>query len=114
MIEIRDLHVDYGKVSAVRGVSVTARPGRVTLVLGANGAGKTTTLRTVAGLTTPTSGDVLVDGESIKGWPAHRILKRGISLVPEGRKVFGSLTVYENLKIGGLVASKKAREESMR
>ncbi|MBF4480258.1 amino acid/amide ABC transporter ATP-binding protein 2, HAAT family (TC 3.A.1.4.-) [Rhodococcus rhodochrous J3] len=114
MIEIRDLHVDYGKVSAVRGVSVTAHPGRVTLVLGANGAGKTTTLRTVAGLNAPTSGEILVDGKSVVGWPAHRILARGVSLVPEGRRVFSSLTVGENLKVGGLIASKKDREESMR
>ncbi|WP_072691332.1 ABC transporter ATP-binding protein [Rhodococcus marinonascens] len=113
MLEIRDLHVSYGKVSAVRGVSATASPGRVTLVLGANGAGKTTTLRTVAGLSSPDSGDVLLDGASLTGLPAHRVLKRGISLVPEGRKVFGSLTVAENLRLGGLVASKKAREESL-
>jgi len=113
MLEIRDLHVSYGKVSAVRGMSATVTPGRVTLVLGANGAGKTTTLRTVAGLSTPDSGEIVLDGKSLTGLPAHTIVRRGISLVPEGRRVFGSLTVGENLRVGGLTASKKDRAESL-
>jgi branched-chain amino acid transport system ATP-binding protein len=104
MLEIKELHVHYGKVAAVRGISVAVRPGKVTLVLGANGAGKTTTLRAVAGLQKPYSGEVLLDGERITGLPAHRIVQKGLALVPEGRKVFGPLTVLENLKLGAYAA----------
>jgi branched-chain amino acid transport system ATP-binding protein len=104
MLEIKDLHVHYGKVAAVRGISVAVLPGKVTLVLGANGAGKTTTLRAVAGLQKPYSGEVLLDGERITGLPAHRVVQKGLALVPEGRKVFGPLTVLENLKLGAYCA----------
>ena len=88
MLEIQDLHAGYGKISAVRGISLSVRPGSVTLVLGANGAGKTTTLRTVAGLHPPESGEVLLDGTKITGLPAHKAVRKGIVLVPEGRRVF--------------------------
>ncbi|GGO79992.1 ABC transporter ATP-binding protein [Nonomuraea cavernae] len=106
MFEIRDLHVSYGKVTAVRGVTLTARPGTVTLVLGANGAGKTTTLRSAAGLHKPDSGEVVLDGTAITGRPAHWIVKRGLVLVPEGRRVFAPLTVLENLRMGGYTTAR--------
>ncbi len=104
MLEIDDLHVHYGKVAAVRGISLSVKPGRVTLVLGANGAGKTTTLRAVAGLARPHRGEVILDGRRITGMPAHKIVRRGLALVPEGRKVFAPLTVLENLRLGGYAA----------
>jgi branched-chain amino acid transport system ATP-binding protein len=104
MLEVQDLHVSYGKVSAVRGISVSAAAGRVTLVLGANGAGKTTTLRAIAGLHRPASGEVTLDGEKITGLPAHQVVRRGVVLVPEGRRVFAPLTVQENLRLGAYPA----------
>lgn len=105
MLEVRHLFVSYGLVEAVRGVSLTAEPGKITLVLGANGAGKTSTLKGVAGLLPLLSGEVLLDGQDVAGLPAHKIAKRGLALVPEGRKVFAPLTVEENLKLGGYVAN---------
>ena len=88
MLEVSDIHVSYGKVEAVRGVSLTVKPGKVTLVLGANGAGKSTTLKAVAGLEKPTSGTIVLDEKPITGLPPHAIVRRGIALVPEGRRVF--------------------------
>jgi branched-chain amino acid transport system ATP-binding protein len=108
MLEIQDLHAGYGKISAVRGISLSVRPGSVTLVLGANGAGKTTTLRTVAGLHPPQSGEVLLDGARITGLEAHKVVRRGVVLVPEGRRVFAPLTVQENLRLGAYTAVAKA------
>jgi branched-chain amino acid transport system ATP-binding protein len=113
MLEIKDLHVSYGKVSAVRGISVSVIPGNVTLVLGANGAGKTTTLRAVAGLHRPDSGEVVLDGESITGLAPHRIVRKGVVLVPEGRRVFAPLTVRENLRMGGYVARTEDQQEAL-
>jgi branched-chain amino acid transport system ATP-binding protein len=106
MLDIQDLHVNYGKVPAVRGISVSAAPGRVTLMLGANGAGKTTTLRAVAGLHRPESGEVLLDGTRITGLPAHRVVRKGVVLVPEGRRVFAPLSVLENLRLGAYAAQR--------
>ncbi|MDV6262726.1 ABC transporter ATP-binding protein [Rhodococcoides yunnanense] len=112
MLEVSDLHVRYGKVSAVTNIGLTVQPGRITLVLGANGAGKSTTLRTIAGLVQPTSGKIVLDGESLVGLKANRVVGRGISLVPEGRQVFASLTVAENLRIGGYTSTKEKREKN--
>ena len=113
MLEIRDLHVSYGKIEAVRGVSASASPGRITLVLGANGAGKTTTLRAAMGLLPVRSGEVLLDGKPITGRPTHRIVRDGLVLVPEGRQVFAPLTVEENLILGGYTVSKEKAAETM-
>lgn len=113
MLEIKDLHVNYGKVEAVRGVGMSVDPGRVTLVLGANGAGKTTTLRAVAGLHPPASGQVLLDGERLERHPAHRVVRRGVVLVPEGRRVFAPLSVYENLLLGSYTAARSTFAEGL-
>ncbi len=113
MLEIRDLSVNYGKVAAVRGVSVTANEGKVTLVLGANGAGKTTTLRATAGAHPPKSGQVLLDGTDLAGRPAHRVVGAGMVLVPEGRKIFGPLTVLENLRMGAYAAPRSTFDERL-
>jgi branched-chain amino acid transport system ATP-binding protein len=106
MLEIQDLHVSYGNVQAVRGVGMTVTPGKVTLVLGANGAGKTTTIKAIAGLLTPVSGAVTLDGKDITGLAPHKVVRRGVSLIPEGRRVFGPLTVAENLRMGAYAAPK--------
>ncbi|MTD13419.1 ATP-binding cassette domain-containing protein [Nakamurella sp. YIM 132087] len=106
MLEIAELSVCYGRVEAVRGVSMTVTPGRVTLVLGANGAGKTTTLRSVAGLHPPAGGRVVLEGQEIQTRPVHKVAQAGLVLVPEGRRVFGSLSVEENLQLGAFTAPK--------
>jgi branched-chain amino acid transport system ATP-binding protein len=113
MLQITDLHVSYGAIEAVRGVGLEVKPGKVTLVLGANGAGKSTTLNAVAGLHPPVSGTVTLDGEDITGIAAHKAVARGIALVPEGRRVFGPLTIAENLRLGGYTAGKAEFEETL-
>jgi branched-chain amino acid transport system ATP-binding protein len=113
MLEIDDLHVSYAHVEAVRGVSVSVQPGKITLVLGPNGAGKTTTLKAVAGMEPPVSGTVTLDGADITGLAPHAIVRRGVALVPEGRRVFGPLTVAENLRLGGYTASKAQFDETL-
>ncbi len=101
MLEVNDLHVSYGAVNAVQGVSMKAEAGRVTLVLGANGAGKTTSLRAIAGYHRPQSGSVTIGGQDVAGRRAHTMVRHGLVLVPEGRRVFSTLTVDENLRVGG-------------
>lgn len=113
MLEIRDLQVSYGAVRAVRGVTLFAVPGRVSLVLGANGAGKTTTLRAVAGFLRAADGSVSLDGEELLGKAAHVMVKHGVVLVPEGRKVFAPLTVEENLRLGAYLTPRREADEIM-
>ena len=100
MFEIRDVHVAYGAVNALRGISLEVRQGEIVCLLGANGAGKYTTLRTVSGLLHPLRGEILLQGHPIHRLSAEAIAKRGISHVPEGRRVFPGLTVRENLVLG--------------
>lgn len=113
MLRIDDLHVNYGAIEAVRGVALEVEPGKVTLVLGANGAGKTTTLKAVAGLQPPHRGTVVLDGRDITGLVAHKVVARGIALVPEGRRVFAPLSVAENLRLGGYTAGRAAYDETL-
>lgn len=101
LLEIKDLWVHYGRAEAVRGVSMRVPEGSIVTLIGANGAGKTTILRTVSGLKTPSSGEIWHDGKRIDGLPPHEILRRGIGHVPEGRQLFQSLTVAQNLEMGG-------------
>ncbi|RBY83676.1 ABC transporter ATP-binding protein [Geodermatophilus sp. TF02-6] len=110
MLEVSDLHVSYGKIEAVRGVGLSVRPGEITLVLGANGAGKSTTLKAIAGLVPPLRGSVTLDGAETTGQAPHRLVRRGLALVPEGRRVFGPLSVAENLRLGGYTAGKRCEE----
>ena len=100
MFEIRDVHVAYGSVTALRGISLEVKEGEIVCLLGANGAGKSTTLRTVSGLLHPLRGEVLLRGQPIHRLSAEAIAKRGISHVPEGRRIFPGLTVRENLVLG--------------
>ena len=113
MLEVQDLHVSYGSIEAVRDVSVTAERGKVTLVLGANGAGKTTTLKAIAGLMSPASGSVQLDGADITGLAAHKVARKGVALVPEGRRVFAPLSVAENLRLGGYLASRQEYDQAL-
>ena len=100
LLELEDVHVKYGAVEALKGISMTVEEGEVVTLLGANGAGKTTTLRTISGLLRPVSGEVRFQGRVLNGLPAHRIVGIGIGHVPEGRRVFPQMSVRENLEMG--------------
>ena len=100
MLKLNDVSVHYGRIAAVQGLSLEVNEGELVGLVGHNGAGKTTTLMTITGVLKPTSGEVTFDGRSIAGRSPDEILRAGISLVPEGRRIFGRLTVGENLKIG--------------
>jgi len=100
MLKIEDLYVSYGGIEAVKGISFEVPDKSIVTLIGANGAGKSTTLRSVVGLVKPQSGKITYNGEDITGKQSEEIVKHGITLVPEGRRIFPNLTVYENLKIG--------------
>ena len=100
MLNIRDLHVYYDAIHALKGISFSLEQGEMVTLLGANGAGKTTTLRTISGLLRPKSGGIELDGRSLQSVAPHEIVRLGVAHVPEGRKIFPRLTVLENLKIG--------------
>jgi branched-chain amino acid transport system ATP-binding protein len=99
-LELRDVHAVYGKSRVLYGVSLRATEGEVVCLLGRNGAGKSSTLRAIVGLVEIISGDVLVDGRSLRGIPTHTIARLGVGLVPEDRRIFGDLSVVENLAVG--------------
>ncbi len=109
LLELRGVEVAYGDLPALRGVSVSVEAGETLSVVGANGAGKTTMLRAISGLMRPRAGQILFDGERLDSLPSHAIVERGVVQVPEGRKIFPSLTVLENLELGSYVAAAKAR-----
>jgi branched-chain amino acid transport system ATP-binding protein len=100
MLELRDLEVCYGSISALQGVSANVEKGNIVTLVGANGAGKTTTLRTVSGVVKARAGKIVFDGEEITNLAPHKIVARGIAQAPEGRMVFANLTVMENLRMG--------------
>ena len=102
-LEIRDLHVSYGGIRALKGVSLTVEEGQIVTLIGANGAGKSTTLRAISGLERAQSGSITYGGEELTSLPAKEIVRRGIIHVPEGRRVFPDMTVAENLKIGAFL-----------
>jgi branched-chain amino acid transport system ATP-binding protein len=109
LLEVRDVHVFYGSIEALKGISLQAEPGQIVAILGGNGAGKTTTLRTISGLLRPRSGSITCGGKSLVGMEAHLIVGLGISHVPEGRRIFNILNVDENLNLGGyLIRSQHA------
>lgn len=108
MLEIRDLHVNYGAISALHGISLKVPKGQIVTLIGANGAGKTTTLRAISGLVKPRSGVINFENHEIAGLPAHVIVGRGLAQSPEGRMVFANLTVMENLHMGAYLRKDKA------
>jgi len=101
LLEVRGLSARYGAVAALRDVSLDVRTGELVALIGANGAGKSTLLRTIAGLMAPTAGRVALEGRDVTGQPPEAILRAGIALVPERRRVFADLTVLDNLELGG-------------
>ncbi len=107
MLEVRNLNVFFGVIQAIRDVSFDVNQGEVVALIGANGAGKTTTLHTVTGLLTAASGTITLDGKDITKTPAHKIVSMGMAHVPEGRRVFSSLSVYDNLKMGAYTRKDK-------
>jgi branched-chain amino acid transport system ATP-binding protein len=107
MLEIKNLHVSYGAINALHGISLSVKPGSIVTLIGANGAGKTTTLKAISGLLPPGSGEILYDGKNIAGLPPHQIVKLGLSHVPEGRMIFANLTVLENLQLGAYLQTDK-------
>lgn len=115
-MELRDIHTYYGHVHALKGISLEVEEGEIVTLIGANGAGKTTTLRTISGLLSPREGQIVFDDQVLNGVPAHQIVNMGISQAPEGRKVFATLTVQENLNMGAysLGGDRGAIEENRR
>ncbi len=101
MLKVENLHVYYGSIHAIKGVSFEVNDGEIVTLIGANGAGKSTTLNTVAGLLHPRGGTITFEGQSLVGMPASKIVSRGMALCPEGRRVFQQMTVRENLEMGG-------------
>ena len=111
MLKITDLEVYYGVIQAIKGISFEVKEGEVIALIGANGAGKTTILHTVTGLIAPKAGKIEFEGNDITKTPAHKIVSMGMAHVPEGRRVFAQLSVYENLKLGAYTRSDKTEIE---
>ena len=112
LLNVNDIQVYYGAIHAIKGISFEVNEGEIVTLIGANGAGKTTTLNTIAGLLHPKSGTVEFNGEDLSGTPGHKIVSKGLALVPEGRRIFLQMTVQENLDMGAY-ASKDDVNENM-
>jgi branched-chain amino acid transport system ATP-binding protein len=113
LLSVQDLHVYYGSIHAIKGVSFEVHEGEIVTLIGANGAGKSTTLNTVSGILKPRSGSIEFEGSSIIGVPAHKVISHGMALCPEGRRIFQQLTVEENLEMGGYTRTKEENQESI-
>lgn len=113
MLEVQSLEVRYGAVRGLRGVSFAVRAGQIAALLGANGAGKSTTLRAVMGLASVAAGRIFLEGEDLAGLPPHVIIRRGLALCPEGRRLFANLSVYENLLLGAYGRPKASLSEDL-
>ena len=107
MLEVKDINVYYGAIHAIKGISLAVGEGEIVTLIGANGAGKSTTLRTISGLLKPKTGEINFLGKNIAGMPAHKIVREGISQVPEGRRIFAEMTVQENLELGAFTRTDK-------
>ena len=111
MLEIKDINVYYGAIHAIKGISLEVNEGEIVTLIGANGAGKSTTLRTISGLLKPKTGTINFLGNNIAGMAAHKIVREGISQVPEGRRIFAEMTVMENLELGAFIREDKSEVE---
>jgi branched-chain amino acid transport system ATP-binding protein len=100
MLEVKDIHSYYGNIHALKGISLTVEKGEIVTLIGANGAGKTTTLKTISGVMHPRQGSISLEGQAIESLPPHEVVTRGVVQSPEGRKIFGALSVRENLEMG--------------
>lgn len=107
MLKVKDLNVHYGKIHAIKGISFEVNEGEIVTLIGANGAGKTTILQTISGLLKPSEGMISFEGENLNKVPAHQIPVMGIAHVPEGRRIFAEMTVYENLQMGAYIRKDK-------
>lgn len=114
ILEIKGLVVSYGGIEAVKGIDLTVEQGKIVTLIGSNGAGKSTTLKTIAGLVKPKSGSITFQGEPLLGKSTDQIVSRGVTLVPEGRRVFPNLTVEENLRIGAYLRKESIRDDLAR
>lgn len=113
MLKVENLYTAYGKIIALKGVSIDVNKGEIVTLIGANGAGKTTVLKTIAGLLKPQSGKITFNDHDLTRMPAHLVVKNGISLAPEGRKIFPLLTVLENLEMGAFTRSQHEIKENL-
>ncbi len=109
ILEVQNLHVKYGSVRVLHGIDLSVKAGEIVTILGANGAGKSTTLNAICGLIRPSSGEIFFNGESIHRLPAFKIVEKKITQAPEGRRIFGTLTVEENLDLGAFTSKKQDR-----
>lgn len=107
MLKVENIEVFYGMINAIKGVSFEVNQGEIIALIGSNGAGKTTILHTITGLVAPKSGSILFEGQELTKTPAHKIVKMGMAHVPEGRRIFQQLSVYENLKLGAFTVNDK-------
>ena len=107
LLEVNNIQAYYGKIQALKGISLTVDKGEIVSLIGGNGAGKTTTLRSICGLLKPTVGSVTFDGDTVADYPAHELVTKGIAMVPEGRGIFSKLTVQENLEMGAFARDDK-------
>jgi branched-chain amino acid transport system ATP-binding protein len=112
LLALKDVHAAYGRIEALQGISIEVRRGEIVAMLGGNGAGKSTTLKTISGLMHPRSGRIEFDGQDVSTVPAHRLVKLGIGQAPEGRRIFGRMTVLENLQMGAYSRSDKSELEA--
>jgi len=113
LLEVEGLRVQYGSIQAVKGISLAVAEGECVSVLGANGAGKSSSLKALSGLLRPSAGRVTFQGRPVNGLPAHRLAQLGVTLVPEGRQIFGTLTVLENLELGGFTQAAEHNRGSL-
>ena len=111
MLKIDNIFVNYGNFEALHGISLSVEEGKIVALVGGNGAGKTTTINTISGLTTLRKGDILLDGQSIRDMPAHERVKKGVIQVPEGRKLFPYMSVYENLMMGSYLPENRVKRK---
>lgn len=110
MLEVRDLRVNYGRIRALQGVSLDVAEGEIVALIGANGAGKSSTMNAISGVVRAAAGEIRLDGDSLVGLPPHRVVRRGVVQVPEGRLIFAGLTIEENLRLAAAAAHDRRRE----